>query len=305
MSKEQEQKESVTPEVEETSQSEEKKPAAKKAAKKATKKRGRPKKPEYTNNPPLKEEGPGFNAVGLRNGVNYSFTEEGLVDWKEMIPDEFIVISKSYLDEHQIDPSEVSEEEMAELKSAVPERDLVILLGGFKYLARLRGFLDCSYETLDSRDGYYATKCKVIFRPTYENGGMPFAVEAQANASVSNTSPPFDKFLESIAENRAFIRVIRTALNINIVGSDEVEGILSDLDPSNARFIEGNKTVTVQGALRAHLKEKNKSWEDFYNFMKEKGEPLFDEKWGSFEDIPDSVATELMGKITKSGKNEG
>jgi len=163
---------------------------------------------------------------GLLKGVTYHFKENGMVDWRKMISKEHIVLNKFNFACRGIDVDSLSKGDVERLISESPEEDLVIKLAGFREIANIRG-----YTSLDSKvEGL--TSDKVIIKVTiewidnFENNAKPFdlyTVSAIASASLENTDDRFSKYLETIAENRAFVRAVRHSLGIIAVGQDEIK----------------------------------------------------------------------------------
>ena len=63
---------------------------------------------------------------GLLDGVNYVFNEEGLVDWRKMVKQEYLVANRQRA--KSLDVSELE------------DKDLLILLVGIKELAQIIGY---------------------------------------------------------------------------------------------------------------------------------------------------------------------
>ena len=107
---------------------------------------------------------------------------------------------------------------------------LLIKLAGIKELAKLRGFTRVHYDVIKCEIDHVSVKCEINWIPNFENPKeasdfLPpsTSFEDLANATVHNTSSFAQKFLETIAANRAFVRCVRNFLNIHIVGADEID----------------------------------------------------------------------------------
>jgi hypothetical protein len=155
---------------------------------------------------------------GFLNGVNYIFNEDNTINWRAMIKPEHLVPNK---DSFKNDPN-------TDLRSidvtTLPDNKLLILLAGIKELAQIRGFKNVSYEVIESRPDYVAVKCTIDFAPNYETGNRSVSFSSLADAHWDNTHNFAKNFLMAIAENRAFVRCVRSFLKIHIVGSDEMGG---------------------------------------------------------------------------------
>ena len=152
---------------------------------------------------------------GLLENVNYSFNEDGSVNWRAMIKEDHLFPNKSWFDIRNKDCPRSSE--------GLGDHQLLIKLGGIKELAKLRGFSSLSFETVKCEQDHVAVICTIEFIGNYETSGQPVIFQDMANATFDNTSSFATKFLETIACNRAFVRCVRNFLNIHIVGDDEID----------------------------------------------------------------------------------
>jgi hypothetical protein len=152
------------------------------------------------------------NEYGLLKNpsVEYVFNENGYVDWRKMIRKEFLVANRSRTQESDVEKLE--------------DKDLLILLGGIKELAQLRGYTDVKYNVVKAERDYVCTSCEITWIGNYETNDEPVKFQALADAHFGNTNNFAVNFLAAIAENRAFTRCVRSFLKINIVGQDEIGG---------------------------------------------------------------------------------
>ena len=109
--------------------------------------------------------------------------------------------------------------------SKLKDTELIILLGGIKELAQIRGYTDLTYEVNCPSPDYVVATCKITWIPNYETENKPVTFSAIGDASMSNTSDFARNYLAATAENRAFVRCVRSFLRINIVGGDELAGV--------------------------------------------------------------------------------
>ena len=152
---------------------------------------------------------------GLISNVDYQFNDDGSVDWRSMIKEEYLFPNKSWFDLRKKDCPRTIE--------GLKDHQLLIKLGGIKDLARLRGFSSLSYDLVKCDPDHVAVICKMTFIPNFETNGQSVTFEDVANATTENTSSFAKKFLETIACNRAFVRCVRNFLNVHIVGDDEID----------------------------------------------------------------------------------
>ena len=158
-----------------------------------------------------------------------------------MIRPEFLVPNKQRTQETDI--------------SKLEDKDLLILLGGIKELAQIRGFKSVGYSIPSATPIYVMAACTIAWVGNYETNNEDIIFEALADASPDNTQSFAKNYLAAIAENRAFVRCVRNFLKINIVGQDEVGAKTSfeDLAPENP--------VSPTAVLSSLMKEKNISLE--------------------------------------------
>ena len=86
--------------------------------------------------------------------VGYVFNEDGSVNWRKMVRKEFLVANKQRTNETDV--------------SVLEDRDLLILLGGIKELAQIRGFSDVCYTVHAASQEYFSTTCTIDWIPNYE-----------------------------------------------------------------------------------------------------------------------------------------
>lgn len=189
---------------------------------------------------------------GLLKNVDYKFTEVGYVDWRAMIDPKFLYPNKDYFVARNLPvPDSID---------GLEDGQLLIQLGGIKELARLRGILKVKYEISHVSDEHVSAQCVINWLPNYENKeGCVYP--STANATLENTNGFGGKFLETIAENRSFVRAVRNFLNIHIVGADEI-------DKSSGKVVEvendGPSTIIPHKALEKQaINAGFSSYEDF------------------------------------------
>lgn len=218
------------------------------------------------------------NSYGLINNkdTNYTYNEDGTINWRAMVKTQYLVPNRQKTQETDV--------------SKLEDKDLLILLGGIKELAQIRGYTNVSYKVVAASESYFATSCRITWIPNYETEGREISFESLADASGSNTKSFARYFLAAIAENRAFVRCVRSFLRINIVGQEEL---------GDAKILEENilavSPTSPYNLLDKLMKEKNIT----FNTLKEK---LIKENFGdisSIKDIPKSKIFELIERIKK------
>jgi hypothetical protein len=241
------------------------------------------------------------NKHGLLENIDYTFNEDGSIDWRSMVKDEFLYPNKGWFDARKKDvPKDVD---------GLKDNQLLIMLGGIKDLARLRGFETVSFDT-NTESGYVTAKCRIAWLPNYEGDNNVVHYEDVANATLQNTDNFCAKFLETIACNRAFVRCVRNFLNINIVGADEIDkSDKTQTGPSVQYDAQGSENIalTPQTTLQKALGEKTGSdtFDSFKGLMRKlwasesyRNEDI--KSWEEFSDIPAKECRKLLSLIKKS-----
>ena len=174
--------------------------------------------------------------------LNYIFNEDGTINWRKMVKVEHLVPNRQKTQETDV--------------SKLQDRDLLILLGGIKELAQIRGYTSVEYKVVAASETYFATSCRITWLPNYETGGKEVIFESLADATTNNTKSFARFFLAAIAENRAFVRCVRNFLKINIVSQEEL---------GDAKLIDESPSVenptSPQNLLEKTMKDKNISFE--------------------------------------------
>ena len=212
--------------------------------------------------------------------LNYIFNDDGTINWRKMVKVEHLVPNRQKTQETDV--------------SKLQDKDLLILLGGIKELAQIRGYTSVEYKVVAASENYFATSCRITWLPNYETGGKEVVFESLADATLNNTKSFARFFLAAIAENRAFVRCVRNFLKINIVSQEEL-GDAKLLDDSSS--VNENPT-SPQSLLEKVMKEKNVNFEAL---KKRLIKDNFDnaENLNSISDIPKVKLFELIDRIKK------
>lgn len=238
---------------------------------------------------------------GLLECVDYVFNEDGSVNWRAMIKPEFLYPNKGWFD--------MRGQQVPSSTEGLRDNQLLIMLGGIKDLARLRGFRSVSYDAKNVEEGYVTASCDIEWIGNYESSNNNIYYEDYANASLENTDAFCEKFLETIACNRAFVRCVRNFLNIHIVGADEIDksGNRSSVSQtSSSSAPPSNAPITPSGLLEKTLRDKHSvdSFDGFKDMLRslwKDGKYTNEEvkNWSGFQDIPAKEARKLIGIISK------
>ena len=225
----------------------------------------------------ITRDGDGLIADG---SVEYKFTEDGLIDWRKMIKPEFLVPNKQ----------RTGETDVTKLK----DYQLIILLGGIKELAQIRGYADVNYDVVSPSPDYVVATCSITWTPNYETEDRHVTFSAIGDASPSNTRDFAKFFLGPIAENRAFVRCVRNFLKINIVSQEE----LGEVKLGEAKK-EQQENPTDPTRILTSLMEKKKI--DFQKLKKKLEIEGYDKvnKIEKVEDLPKIKVFELIDRLKK------
>ena len=232
---------------------------------------------------------------GLLANVDYNFNEDGSVNWRAMIKDEYLFPNKSWFN--------LRKKDMPRSIEGLADHQLLIKLGGIKELARLRGFSNISYEVVKCEIDHVAVICKITFLPNYETNNESITFQDIANATIENTNSFAKKFLETIACNRAFVRCVRNFLNVHIVGDDEIDKSDSEKHPNS-----NSNDLSPSGFLKKELKDLHgiSDYHSFLPFLRElhKSSKIsistdVIKSWNDFSDISAKDCRILLGALKK------
>jgi hypothetical protein len=224
------------------------------------------------------------NQYGLieDENINYIYNEDGTINWRGMVKTQYLVPNRQKTQETDV--------------SKLEDKDLLILLGGIKELAQIRGYSKVEYKVVAANETYFATSCRITWVPNYEAGGKEIVFESLADATSNNTKSFARFFLAAIAENRAFVRCVRNFLKINIVGQEEL-GDAKLIDDSTPQ----ESPTSPQALLAKVMKDKSITFDQLKKkLVKEKLENS--ENFNTILDIPKSKIFELIERI--KAKNE-
>jgi hypothetical protein len=228
------------------------------------------------------------NEHGLLDSVDYIFNDDGSVNWRAMINPEHLYPNKDWF--------EMRKMPMPNSIEGLDDSQLLIKLGGIKELAKLRGFHNVTYDITESSDSRVVVQCMINWIENYE-GSCSQTFASIANATTSNTNGFAAKFLECIAENRAFVRTVRNFLGIHIVGADEIDSSKNKA-PIEVVTASVAKDISPQGIL------KEKAGTDFDSFKgclrawyktgAYKHDPEAIKTWNDYKDIPAKECRKLL-----------
>ena len=234
---------------------------------------------------------------GLIKNVNHIFKKDGTVDWRAMVNPAHLYPNKDWFARRNMAVPETSE--------GLRDDQLLIKLAGIKEVAKLRGFNRVTFNFPKLDNDYVVATSQVDWIENFETSFDPnaFTMIASmdvANATSENTDGFGQKFLETIAANRAFVRTVRNYLGIHIVGEDEI----AKGNGAKAQVNEGSADVSPQGILAKKFAESSHchsgtEWADFKEWLRDlwKQEAYRNEsakEWKSWSDVPAKEARTLL-----------
>jgi len=232
------------------------------------------------------------DAQGFLECITYNFNENNTINWRSMINKEHLVPNRdAFKSQKDIDLKEID-------ISSLKDNQLLILLAGIKELAQIRGYKNVRYDVIQAQPDYVAVKCTIDWLANYETSNQEVSFSALADAHLDNTKDFAKNFLMAIAENRAFIRAVRSFLKINIVGNDEM-GKTTHVDTE----IESSVTATQPIALLQKTMDEHKiTFEQIKNGAIQK-KMNGAETWVSLDNIPPLSMFTIISGIKNKNKN--
>lgn len=218
---------------------------------------------------------------GCIENLEYKYTPEGTIDWRKMIPSEYLVVNKQAFEKFN--------KPVPESTDGLKDNQLLILLGGIKHLAAIRGFESVHYGVVSPSPDYVVATCAIRWIPNFETEGREVMFSSIGDASLKNTSSFASNYLGPIAENRAFVRAVRNFLKINVCGQDE---IAPEIEKSAA--MEDVPSTLLSQAM----KDYGLSFEQVKEILVKESVPNA-EKFESIKDIPRHKIFDLLGRIKK------
>ena len=244
---------------------------------------------------------------GLMNNehIEYKFNEDGSIDWRAMVSEKYLYPNRQWF--------ESREKTVPTSIEGLKDNQLLIMIGGLKELAQVRGYSSVSYQVYTAEPDFVTVSCQIDWLPNYETQGKPIQFQSLSCASVSNTDGFARYYLPEIAENRAFTRCVRNFLKINIVGQDEVARTPQELSKTAETIDVTKKSVVsdqfenranVHYMLEKLMRDKDISFEQVKKkciSMKVDGAENFE----GLHNIPNITVYELTTALQKYKPKEG
>lgn len=228
------------------------------------------------------------NEYGLLKHINYEFDNLGFVNYRKLIPEEFLVPNRDYFQK--------LEKEIPKTIEGLEDNQILVKLAGWKWLTKVRGYNSIIHEVIESKPESVIVKTTICWIPNYETGNVIICFSALANASMMNTFNFAQNYLPEIAENRGLSRATRGFLNISVVGMDEI-GPSQKTEQEKVEF----KPTQPHGVLQKKLEDRNKSFEKFKMEWIKLGH-LEAEEWTEIQDIPIQDVWTILDAMKKKNK---
>jgi uncharacterized protein (UPF0297 family) len=240
------------------------------------------------------------NEDGLLDSLEYEFYDSGLVNWRAMIPPEYVFFNKERIirDEIDLDLDVKDSEEINKIKKSLDDKYLIISLAGYKYIANIRGYLSIKNNPSYSPEGVAYNTCKIVWLPNFETSNRVIKTSSIAEASLDNTKDEMNKFLLVTAENRSFSRCVRNFLRIDSVSESELEDS-SKKTAENLNFVSNEKMQGPSGVLAKKLKSKKISFAHFHEFVVSNWSEEFEncDEWSSVGDLSPQEASVFLNRL--------
>jgi hypothetical protein len=223
------------------------------------------------------------DAKGLLSNVEYVFNEDQTINWRAMVKSQYLVPNRDRTNETDV--------------SKLKDSELIILLGGIKELAQVRGYTSVNYTVVSPSSDYVAATCHISWIPNYETEGQAVLFSAIGDASPTNTKSFARNFLGPIAENRSFVRCVRNFLKINIVAQEELGEQGPTASKQQVGVEEDQRIVSPCSLLESAMAEKGISFANLKKRLEGEDYPI--EELSSLSDIPKIKVFELIERIKK------
>lgn len=221
---------------------------------------------------------------GFLPDVDYHFKPNGEIDWRRMVPLEFVSARKDKFPEG----TDLSSLDVSKLE----DDQLLIALEGLREVLRMRGYISVEKTFSFISSEHIMCSCNITVPSNYD-GGVPKIYTGEGDAHPGNTDRFFSKFLTAMAGNRAEARAIKTILGIKTLAKEELGGGKNQVEESAPTPSISNPIET----LRAHMKKNNRTEQEVMDYARKK-------KWttsesNSISDFPKGNVVEMIGKLQK------
>lgn len=231
-----------------------------------------------------------LNEYGLIKGHNYLFDDNGKINWRLMVPIEYLYVNPSNKAKMEKKYGKLYDD-IKPAEDKVEDTDLVITLAGLKHLLKIHRFKSVKFNIKESNENYASVNCEILFCGNYDTLNQDIFYSENACAHFGNTTNFARHYLLEMATNRALARCIRSYLNINIVSREELGSEVQE-EPKNQNL---NKQVSILEEMM--LKKKVLFEPNIVNKLKESGK--WDEKYKSVKDLPPDLIFHFLDRLKK------
>ncbi len=255
---------------------------------------------EPINQPEVKKNVPKIvpirNEFGLLDNVEYVFNDDSTVNWKKMIPTEFLYVNPDLAKREKIELKyKKPYSEIKPIEDNVEDIDLIQLLGAAKYLLKVYGYNHIHFNVIEANQEYSAVNCRIDFIGNYLTQNRPISYEDCACAHAGNTNNFGTRYLIEMATNRSFVRCIRNFLGIGIISKEEISGNVEPEQPKST--MAPARQVKM---LEDIMADKGVTWTLLVEKLKK--ENIWKDEFLSTKDLPKDVVFQFIERIKKMPK---
>lgn len=233
---------------------------------------------------------PKRDEFGLFPHVQYKRFPDGRIDWKKMFLPEHLYLRKDRKTQIEAKYNKPFEE-IDVVQDGVSDEFLLSTLAGSRYLLWLRGYNSFYYNIHTASPDYAAVSCTINFIPDESGAAHSYSDVGHACPQSVIGDKIYKTFLLEIASNRAFVRTLRSFLNISIVSKEEIADFKEErVEPQNDNVMANN--------VRKKLKERNLNKKaDLVAFFAENN--IVTDPFDKLEDLPAGQLLTILGALSK------
>lgn len=240
---------------------------------------------------------------GLRQGTEYVFKEDGTVDWRKMVDSDYLVFNADNF------KGEIPQDDPEEYKKAVlnaKDSELLLLLGGARELAKLRGYSKIEYTPFPCSDDNATVRCRITWIPNFEERCEQVTDEIVCVHDGNTDEKIGRKYKHEIACNRSFVRNVRNSLGIFVMGKDEIfKGLSFETEDQG---VAAPADLNLTGALADTMEKLKVSFESLKSRLvtedTEQGSDWGAESWDSIKDIPKDKVIKIISRMSEALKKK-
>lgn len=237
------------------------------------------------------------NPDGLLNNIKYTYNDDGFINYRAIIPLEYLYVNPS--NKSRIEKKYGKKyEELDITADKIEDVDLVINLSGIRFLGKIRGITNLDFDIKEASETYCAVKAVIHFIGNFETGNRTVSYSDCANANLQNTNGFGQRYLVEMACNRAYCRTVRSFLGISIVSREELSG------NDNVESVESQSNGEINDLvvkLEELVKSANLTFDDVKKKLVKEGLSGA-ENFTSYSEIPKYRQLEMVSKLQSKKK---